>query len=1134
MAWWCLAVVGVVSADDHGENLPDGRDVHENNNNNNNNNPFVFFGEAGGGFDNALRDAMMDARRTKAATFANKSDFERKCAPTITSSETTTTSSSSVVSRFGGKKTTTFAKCVANNAEKIEEYRINVPLNVAFIGFENDGRYDVSIRPEEMARWLDRLNVKLRHEYVGERDDDGGDETEGKNSKISYNVYSRVLQLGSNVLRVFEEAIEKHSRDVHRLHGQVNRIDSRIVDAYAIEKLVDDLAEFLGLEEEHFMIVVNAKTVEGDSGDKVPKYGFRYGLTDKEVVALRQDFEVSKRAEVLTKNAIEWRSEELRSGELTHDHDDRVFGGSSSRYSKKAKKKKMSKITEQLKTLLSRDGFYEGAHDVLDEIEDDAEFLRLNKERDLRNGNRSEQRVKKMLSMHDLKTFGDLWAARQDFTVNNGGGKGESKHSSSSIIKVVDDTSLKQFALQKLNGDDIIAATRIARQIAKIEQGHEGCPTEAILSSRTKTVFLDLSAGPFTWGSLEHAHAKKIIGHGAHDFPSTNMRFGSGRKMTSQEFAAKRKRLSQQLDEARGRRLEKSHLNRDDSKSKNLAAVEIDLLERFFNEHCLHEANEGAAKACEDAMKTKIALEHGGDADFDVATFGESVRLSGDDSGDTEAFFQTPGQFANDAFLAEATAMIGAYASSVIAPPATRMSFLKRAKPYKTIHAYLYVLELGVVKDEEDKKTKNINDKKNEYQYAYPDALRLEILDALDACSLKSTKVSATARIVTASEEPAMASAFASALRAGKVSGFGVDGKRTDHARARWLDIDALARHLLVDDEKYIHEDDDDDDDDDHLEIPIFVFDQRFDGEHKDSPLLFTNAKPVEIVRDAIFVTRSNPIKEELISSTYGRMPFSASRSFCEIKTLESDFADPAREVASAVAQFVSGLIAPHETASFMSSQNDKDSEETGSNVVEAINGYAWSVGDNPLSFTTPGSRFGSIHRDIARRNIVVAQIDRVLSTYNRAVSMLERIDAKSDGIYEAVKSGEGKRLSVELRTSKKAAFRYLKEAQTLLSSVSVRADDASAKVSKAKKEVDKFHTYAMVLSDHVHAREKRKQYLLLSSPSKGTASSYASGRLFRTLSWIGFAVLFFYLRMKQTTDALRAAKTRWSKSALD
>ena len=152
MAWWCLAVVGVVSADDHGENLPDGRDVHENNNNNNNNNnPFVFFGEAGGGFDNALRDAMMDARRTKAATFANKSDFERKCAPTITSSETTTTSSSSsVVSRFGGKKTTTFAKCVANNAEKIEEYRINVPLNVAFIGSKTT---DGTAFPSDRKRW---------------------------------------------------------------------------------------------------------------------------------------------------------------------------------------------------------------------------------------------------------------------------------------------------------------------------------------------------------------------------------------------------------------------------------------------------------------------------------------------------------------------------------------------------------------------------------------------------------------------------------------------------------------------------------------------------------------------------------------------------------------------------------------------------------------------------------------------------------------------------------------------------------------------------------------------------------------------------------------------------------------------
>ena len=537
-------------------------------------------------------------------------------------------------------------------------------------------------------------------------------------------------------------------------------------------------------------------------------------------------------------------------------------------------------------------------------------------------------------------------------------------------------------------------------------------------------------------------------------------------------------------------------------------------------------------------MKTKTALEHGADADFDVASFGESVRLSGDGSEDAKTFFQTPGQFANDVFLAEATAMIGAYASSVIVPPATRRSFLKRAKPYKTIHAYMYVLELGE-KDEYEKNNNNnkkiTSDKKSEYQYAYSDALRLEILDTLDASSLKSTKVSATARIVTASEEPAMASAFASALRTGKVSGFGVDGKQSDHARARWLDVDALAQHLLVDDEKYTGEDEEDkeEDNEDHLEIPIFVFDQRFDGEHRDSPLLFTNAKPVEVIRDAIFVTRSSPINEKLLSSTHGRMPFSASRSFCEIKTLEADFADPAREVASMVAQFVSGLIAPHESTSFTSSHQNGSEENV---VVEAMNGYAWSVGDNPLSFTTPGSRFGSIHREIARRNIVVAQIDRVLLTYNRAVVSLERIDAKSDGVYEAAKSGEGKRLSAELRASKKAAFRYLKEAQTLLSSVSSHADEASAKVSRAKKEVDKFFAHATVLSDHVHAREKRKQYLLMSSASSSASSGISSyiNSMFRTLLWFLFAILFFYLRMKQTTDKIRTAKTRWTKSALD
>ena len=365
-------------------------------------------GGDGGAFNSILSDLMwLDGKKKGVLKFTkSRSDFERECSSSSSSSESGATSQSK-----------TFAKCAADNAQKIEEYRIAVSLNVAFVGFENDGRYDVSIRAEEQARWLERLNVKLRHEYVGDEEDEK--EEEEKRSKVSYNVHSRVLQLGSNVLKVFEEAIEKHSRDVHRLHGQVNRVDSRIVDAYAIETLADDLAEFLGLEEEHFMIVVNAKTVEGDVGgeSKVPRYGFRYGLTDEEVVVLREDAEVSKKAELFAKKAIEWRAEELRSGELTYDHDDRVFlgGSSSGGYGKKTKKKKTSKITEQLKTLLSRDGF--GAHGVLDEmdeIEDDAEFLRLKKGEDFRNDgeHQGEKSMKKMLSMHDLRTFGDLWAAR--------------------------------------------------------------------------------------------------------------------------------------------------------------------------------------------------------------------------------------------------------------------------------------------------------------------------------------------------------------------------------------------------------------------------------------------------------------------------------------------------------------------------------------------------------------------------------------------------------------------------------------------------------------------------------------------------------------------------------------------------
>ena len=170
----------------------------------------------GGLFNSILSDLMWVNGKKKGVTKFTKSrsDFERECSSSSSSSESGATSQSK-----------TFAKCAADNAQKIEEYRIDVPLNVAFVGFENDGRYDVAIRAEEQARWLERLNVKLRHRIRRRRrrERGGGKEEQGFVQRAP-----RVLQLGSNVLKVFEEAIEKHSRDVHRLHGQVNRVDSRI------------------------------------------------------------------------------------------------------------------------------------------------------------------------------------------------------------------------------------------------------------------------------------------------------------------------------------------------------------------------------------------------------------------------------------------------------------------------------------------------------------------------------------------------------------------------------------------------------------------------------------------------------------------------------------------------------------------------------------------------------------------------------------------------------------------------------------------------------------------------------------------------------------------------------------------
>ena len=94
----------------------------------------------GGLFNSILSDLMWVNGKKKGVTKFTKSrsDFERECSSSSSSSESGATSQSK-----------TFAKCAADNAQKIEEYRIDVPLNVAFVGFENDGRYDVAIRAEE-------------------------------------------------------------------------------------------------------------------------------------------------------------------------------------------------------------------------------------------------------------------------------------------------------------------------------------------------------------------------------------------------------------------------------------------------------------------------------------------------------------------------------------------------------------------------------------------------------------------------------------------------------------------------------------------------------------------------------------------------------------------------------------------------------------------------------------------------------------------------------------------------------------------------------------------------------------------------------------------------------------------------
>ncbi|KAJ8445222.1 hypothetical protein Cgig2_024428 [Carnegiea gigantea] len=453
---------------------------------------------------------------------------------------------------------------------------------------------------------------------------------------------------------------------------------------------------------------------------------------------------------------------------------------------------------------------------------------------------------------------------------------------------------------------------------------HAECLTDTWIG-KDRWVFVDLSAGPCTWGPAVGGQGVRT----EQSLPNVTKTIGAVAEISEEEAED---RLQDAIQERFAVFGDREH------EAIDILLAEIDIYELFAFKHC--KGRKVKLALCEELDERMRELNNElqsmeGDA------YDENHRRKAVDAlrrmeswnlfSDTIEEFQNY-TVARDNFLSHLGSTLWGSMRHVIAPSVADGAF----HFYEQISYQLYFITQD--------KVKNIKH--------LPVDLRA-LMDGLSALSLPSQKVMFSQHMLALADDPALAMAFSVARRAAAVPMLLVNGtyKKTI---SNYLDSSIIQRQLQrVSDHSTLKGQQANSRS--MLEIPIFWF------IHGDT-LLVDKQYQAKALSDMVIVVQSESSSWE-------------SYLQCNGRSLLLDLRRPVKAAVVAAAEHLAGLLPLHLVYSH--------AHET------AIEDWIWSVGCNPFSITSQGWRISQFHLDTIARNYIITSLEESVQLVNSAVHRL-------------------------------------------------------------------------------------------------------------------------------------------------
>ncbi|KAM7469131.1 hypothetical protein LguiA_007314 [Lonicera macranthoides] len=494
--------------------------------------------------------------------------------------------------------------------------------------------------------------------------------------------------------------------------------------------------------------------------------------------------------------------------------------------------------------------------------------------------------------------------------------------------------------LQMLNGnnEDIKILLEKDLKSGDFTDLHAECLTDTWIG-RDRWAFIDLSAGPFSWGPA-------VGGEGVRtelSLPNVEKTIGAVAEISEDEAED---RLQDAIQEKFAVFGDKDH------QAIDILLAEIDIYELFAFKHC--KGRRVKLALCEELdermrdLKNELQETEGEELDenhkrkaVDALKRMENWNLFTDTYEDFQNY-----TVARDTFLSHLGATLWGSMRHIISPSLADGAF----HYYEKISFQLFFIT--------QEKFRNINQ--------LPVDLKA-IRDGLSALVLPSQKAMFTPHMLPLSEDPALAMAFSVARRAAAVPLLLVNGTYRKTVRS-YLDSSILQHQLQrLSDHGSLRGT--------HassrssLEVPIFWF---IHGE----PLLLDKHYQAKALSDMVVVVQSEPSSWE-------------SHLQCNGRSLLWDLRRPIKAAFAAVSEHLAGLLPLHLVYS--------RAHET------AIEDWIWSVGCSPLSVTSQGWHISQLQTDTIARSYILTTLEESIQLVNSAIHRLvmERTSEQSFKLFK-------------------------------------------------------------------------------------------------------------------------------------